>query len=77
MANQKRKYRPFSNAKQYVQTLGLKSNDEWREYCKTGKKPSDIPTNPDKVYENEWIGWGDWLGYEIDMWIPRRVKELL
>ncbi|MFL6359674.1 MAG: integrase repeat-containing protein [Nitrososphaeraceae archaeon] len=77
IANQKRKYRPFSNAKQYVQTLGLKSNDEWREYCKTGKKPSDIPTNPDKVYENEWIGWGDWLGYEIDMWIPRRVKELL
>ena len=26
--------------------LGLKSAREWREYCKSGKKPADIPAEP-------------------------------
>ena len=43
--------------------LGLKSETEWRDYCKSGKKPADIPANPHKAYaEAGWTSWGDWLG---------------
>ena len=30
--------------------LGLKSETEWRAYCKSGKKPDDIPANPNQTY---------------------------
>jgi hypothetical protein len=31
------------------------------EYCKSGKKPDDIPVNPQAFYRDSWIGYGDWL----------------
>jgi superfamily II DNA or RNA helicase len=47
-----------------VQNLELKNSDEWREWCKSGEKPVDIPANPNKVYKDiGWISMGDWLGY--------------
>ena len=43
--------------------LGLKSVDEWQAYCRSGKKPADIPANPDGTYAKAgWAGIGDWLG---------------
>jgi hypothetical protein len=58
-----REYRPFKEARAFVRGLRLRSSNEWRDYCRSGKRPHDIPSNPDKVYENEgWVGFGDWLG---------------
>jgi hypothetical protein len=34
--------------------LGLKSAAEWREYCKSGQKPDDIPDTPERVYGHKW-----------------------
>jgi len=56
-------YRPFEQARDFVRSLGLKDVIGWRGYCKSGKKPADIPSNPNLVYEDEgWISCGDWLG---------------
>ena len=56
-------YRPFTEAREFVRSLGLKNNKEWKEYCKSGNKPDDIPTNPRYTYKNKgWKGMGDWLG---------------
>lgn len=54
----------FDKAREVVRKLNLKSNKEYRVYCKKKKKKNDgIPTNPDKVYKNKgWISWADWLG---------------
>jgi exonuclease I len=53
----------FREARKYVRNLNLKNNKEWREYCKSGKKPDTIPVNPDREYRDEgWIDWNDWLG---------------
>ena len=41
----------------FVRGLGLKSSTEWREYCKSGKKPADIPTNANSVYAEAGLGW--------------------
>jgi hypothetical protein len=55
-------FRPFAEAREFVHKLGLKNVPEWREFYRSGKKPDDIPSTPEKVYEKEWKGYGDWLG---------------
>ena len=46
-----------------VRSLKLKSIAEWRKYCKSGRKPRDIPSTPDKKYKDQgWISFGNWLG---------------
>jgi len=54
--------RIFDDARKFVRDLGLNSVAEWREYCNSAKKPVDIPSNPDIVYPDKWVGMGDWLG---------------
>src|SRR5262249_51798226 len=47
----------------FARSLDLKSGADWFAYCKSGKKPEDIPTSPQKTYaDNGWVSWGDWLG---------------
>ena len=60
-SNRFRKWMPFEDARDFVRNLGLKSSREWREYISTGKKPSNIPSNPNQIYK-EFQGIGDWLG---------------
>jgi superfamily II DNA or RNA helicase len=56
-------WRKFEDARAFVHGLGLKSASEWREYCRSGKKPDDIPAKPYNTYaEAGWTNWGDWLG---------------
>ena len=63
IATHLRKYRPFEEARAFARDLRLASGNEWRELCKAGKKPEDIPANPASIYkDNGWSGWGDWLG---------------
>jgi hypothetical protein len=55
--------RPFEQARQYVRSLGLESYEEWLEWRSSGKRPDDIPTNPNRTYAGKgWKGWADWLG---------------
>jgi hypothetical protein len=56
-------WRPFNETRAFVRSLSLKSTVGWNEYCKSGKKPADIPASPSSVYASDgWVGWGDWLG---------------
>jgi len=57
------KWRPFKEARAFVRRLRLQSNQEWRGYCHSGKRPYDIPAEPQRPYEKSgWVSWGDWLG---------------
>jgi hypothetical protein len=63
VSTQDRTYRSFESARKFVQKLGLKNRKEWQEYYKSGKKPEDIPGNPNLVYKNKgWESMGNWLG---------------
>lgn len=63
VSNKNRIFLSYINAKEYVHTLGIKNNMEWREYWKINKKPDNIPNMPDRTYKNNgWVSWGDWLG---------------
>ena len=61
-AGWKKKWRSYDDAKKFVHSLNLKNKDEWEEYCRTDKRPKDVPTGPWDVYKKEWKGWGDYLG---------------
>ena len=53
----------FKKARYFVHLLNLKSQMQWNEYCTSGKRPDDIPTNPQRTYKGKgWISWPDWLG---------------
>jgi hypothetical protein len=71
----KQTWRNFTEAREFVRALKLSSMDGYRKYCKSGKKPKDIPTGPNIAYKKEWISFGDWLGngvvaYKYNTWRP-------
>lgn len=54
----------FDEAKIFARTLRLKSENDWKEYKKSGARPNDIPALPERVYKGKgWTGFQDWLGY--------------
>jgi hypothetical protein len=58
-----KKFRDFESAREFAQSLGLKGAKDWGEYCKSGNKPDNIPSSPQKVFKNkDWKDWGDWTG---------------
>jgi hypothetical protein len=66
-------WRPFEEARSFVQSLGFKSNKAWSAYCRSGKKPEDIPATPSRVYADAgWAGTADWLGHghRVGNWRP-------
>jgi superfamily II DNA or RNA helicase len=56
-------WRPFEEARAFVRSLGFKSAKEWIAYSKSGNRPVDIPSNPQKAYADDWVSFSDWLGY--------------
>ena len=54
---------PFGEALAVAQTLGLASRSEWKEWCKEGTRPPNVPALPSQVYKDGgWQGWVHWLG---------------
>ena len=63
--DRKTKWRPFTEARAFVHTLGLKGFNGWREYASSGQRPDDIPSAPENHYRNQgWTGHADWTGYD-------------
>jgi hypothetical protein len=62
------KFKPYSEAKEFIHSLNLKDYKDWHKYISgelpnLPEKPSDIPANPSGVYkDNGWTGIGDWIG---------------
>lgn len=69
-------YKTFEDARSFVRKLALKSRSEWLEYCKSGLKPDDIPSNPHNTYkENGWNGMADFLGSQFEYLTFLEAKE--
>lgn len=63
IAPTKREFLPFVEARNFARGLGLKSQMEWRNFTKSNRMPTNIPTAPNQVYKGQgWLGYGDWLG---------------
>lgn len=56
----------FEQAREFVRSLKLNYQRDWNIFCKTGKKPNNIPSNPDKIYkEAGYLSLPDFLGTKI------------
>ena len=61
-------YRAFHEARTYIRSLGLATQEEWEAFCRgevhgLPPLPPDIQCDPEKVqqYRLQWAGWKDWL----------------
>ena len=51
-------------ARGVVRKKELKNTKDWWKWCKSGQRPSGIPSHPDREYRDHgWVSWPDWLGY--------------
>jgi hypothetical protein len=68
LANYKRKFASFNEARKFARNLNLNTRQEWKAFCmvllpKKGILPPNIPSNPNRTYQDAgWSGMGDWLG---------------
>ncbi len=63
VATQSMVFREFKLARKFARTLRFKNQKDWHKFCSEGKRPLDIPSNPQGSYKDKgWISWGDWLG---------------
>jgi len=68
VASQNREYLAFAKAREFVHSLNLKTQAQWKEYVKGDfpdlpPLPNDIPSNPQRTYKDRgWISCPDWLG---------------
>jgi len=54
--------RSFEESKKFVRSLGIKTENQWREWCKNNSCPIDIPYSFERSYRDQWTTMGDFLG---------------
>lgn len=53
---------PYDQAKELVASLNITKVSEWRELCRTGGRPENVPSNPDRTFKNKgWVSWNHFL----------------
>ena len=63
VAHKDKQFLQFMKALLYARSLNLKSEKEYRAWCKTDERPANMPSHPDVSYKHEgWQGYGHWLG---------------
>jgi len=61
-ADRKKGFKSFEESREFVRSLEIKTEPEWRKWMSAHKKPIDIPSNPEKAYKDQWTTMGDWFG---------------
>lgn len=59
-----KEWRSYKDAQKFIKTQNICSQKEYQMWCKTDKRPKNIPTHPVETYPNDWTCWGDYLGYK-------------
>ncbi|MGE0198212.1 MAG: DEAD/DEAH box helicase family protein [Simkaniaceae bacterium] len=76
IANQNKEFLSFEEARDFARSLKFQSQGQWRTWAKTANKPENIPANPAGVYEDKWIGWGDWIGI-VNSWNESNIRAFV
>lgn len=62
LATYQKEFLSYKEAKIKVKKINIKTWEEWRKYVVSGKKPSNIPSFPNRTYRGEFINMKDFLG---------------
>ena len=58
-----KEFLPFEEALAAARSLGLANKKEWEVWRKSGARPPNVPSAPDRIYKDHgWQGLGHWLG---------------
>ena len=73
----KKKYRSYEDAMEFAHTLHFTKVSQWHEFAKSEKKPKDIPSRPDVVYQRgkKWHTWSEFLGSRIEVKIEKAKNK--
>src|SRR5205823_8061481 len=63
IANGKKTFLPFEDARRFARSLGLKSFVEWHAFARSARRPPNVPFAPHIVYRATFRGMADWLGF--------------
>jgi Helicase conserved C-terminal domain len=67
----------FAEARDVVRKENLKSLKDWEEYCRSGRRPDNIPSCPHNSYaDSGWDGYPDFCGYEANRYDAVRGARL-
>lgn len=73
---QRKSYKSFIECLKFVQKQQLHTVADWKEYCRSGKKPDTIPSHPNLVFKDRgWVDWAEWLGTR--MYTYEQAKEVV
>jgi hypothetical protein len=59
--NRMKPYMSYQDAKKYIQSLNIKTSEEWKNYKILNGCPNKIPSDLSSFYKNEWEGWSVFL----------------
>ena len=66
----KKSWRSYGAAQVLMQELGIRTQKQFQEWSRSGERPKNIPSHPDRVYKSKWKGWNEffskkgWRSYE-------------
>ena len=57
-----KQFLPFEEALAVARSLGLANTKAWYAWSKSGARPANVPSNPERTYRHTgWLGWEHWL----------------
>ena len=62
LSNKGRIWLTFEKCQKFAQKNNITSQIEWAKFGKSGKRPSNVPSHPDREFTKQWNGWPDFLG---------------
>ena len=69
LLNNKKEWMSFEEAKAFIQNQGITNSTEFKKWSKSGKRPKNFPSSPDRIYKGEWTSWNDFLGIKEKEWM--------
>jgi superfamily II DNA or RNA helicase len=76
VANHDLEFMEFEEAKKFIQSTKIKSQNALKDWVKSDQRPANFPTHPDRVYKDKgWKGLGDFLGTGVIASFNREFME--
>jgi hypothetical protein len=61
-SDKRKQMRSYEECKKFVRSLGIKTENQWRDWCTNNQRPVDIPYSFERSYPDEWNTMGEFLG---------------